>query len=303
MYKSIIGSLFALLFMSTAAMATCLSYPYTLTNGTTANASQVMANFNCAALTSGATIDSTIFTGLTTFPGSTQISSVGSLGIGVTPSPWTNVGFELGYAGNGLWSYSGGNWYVISGAYFNSGWKFANAGIAASFIQQASGIISFQSTYGVSGSAGGTAGFGEMGRFGSDGSFLAGTSTNGGWNGNSKMEAKVATGQAISAYATGVGSAFLARLDNTGGAFANFYYTTSNVGSITTNGTNTTYSTSSDKRLKSNIVDLDAYLSHEALIAYRPQDYLLRGKYGVGAVAQDVSTRMADIGIDASQIG
>ena len=38
------------------AEATCSSYPYTLTNGTTADAAQVMANLNCAALTSGATL-------------------------------------------------------------------------------------------------------------------------------------------------------------------------------------------------------------------------------------------------------
>ena len=35
------------------AEAACSSYPNTLTNGTTADATQVMANFNCAALTAG----------------------------------------------------------------------------------------------------------------------------------------------------------------------------------------------------------------------------------------------------------
>src|SRR5690349_9387130 len=35
----------------TAAAQTCASYPNTLTNGAVADATQVMANFNCAALT------------------------------------------------------------------------------------------------------------------------------------------------------------------------------------------------------------------------------------------------------------
>jgi hypothetical protein len=66
MYKAIICGLFILFFGSSTAWATCSSYPNTLTNGTTADATQVMANFNCAALTSGATIDSPTFTGTVT---------------------------------------------------------------------------------------------------------------------------------------------------------------------------------------------------------------------------------------------
>src|SRR5579863_7685364 len=76
----------ALISLSSPAFALCTSYPNTLTNGTTADGGQVMANFNCAALTSGATINSVTLTGATTFPGSGQISSTGSLGIGMVPS-------------------------------------------------------------------------------------------------------------------------------------------------------------------------------------------------------------------------
>ena len=69
MYKLIIGIAFGLLLSGNVAMATCSSYPYSLTNGTTADASQVMADFNCAALTSGATL-----------------VNVSQLGIGVSPT-------------------------------------------------------------------------------------------------------------------------------------------------------------------------------------------------------------------------
>jgi hypothetical protein len=43
-----------------------------------------MANFNCAALTSGATLNGVTLTGATTFPGSGAITSGGSVGIGTT---------------------------------------------------------------------------------------------------------------------------------------------------------------------------------------------------------------------------
>src|SRR5580692_1459432 len=71
--KSLAGSALVAVAMMGQAHATCTSYPYTLTNGSTADASQVMANFNCAALTSGATINSVTLTGTTTFPGSSAI--------------------------------------------------------------------------------------------------------------------------------------------------------------------------------------------------------------------------------------
>ena len=82
MYKLIAGIAFGLLLFGGNAMATCSSYPNTLTNGTTADAGQVMANFNCAALTSGSTLNGTAFTGTTT--------TSGNVGIGTT-SPYAGT--------------------------------------------------------------------------------------------------------------------------------------------------------------------------------------------------------------------
>lgn len=48
---------------TSSAWAACESYPNTLTNGTTANADQVMANFNCAILKSGGTFTGRIGVG------------------------------------------------------------------------------------------------------------------------------------------------------------------------------------------------------------------------------------------------
>lgn len=65
MLKSIIlGALASLFVADAAASQSCTSYPTTLANGTTTDATQVMANFNCAALLGGAS-----FTGRIVFQG------------------------------------------------------------------------------------------------------------------------------------------------------------------------------------------------------------------------------------------
>ncbi len=54
MFKALLGGLSAAAILGFAGLAdaqTCTAYPNTLTNGATADATQVMANFNCAALT------------------------------------------------------------------------------------------------------------------------------------------------------------------------------------------------------------------------------------------------------------
>src|SRR5690348_15027174 len=90
---TLLGILGMALWASPAA-ALCTSYPNTLTNGTTADATQVMANFNCAALTSGSTINGLTLTGATTFPGSTTVTSTGSVGIGLSsPNELLVVGY------------------------------------------------------------------------------------------------------------------------------------------------------------------------------------------------------------------
>ena len=54
---SVIATGFALVGLSSEVSALCTSYPYSLANGTTADAMQVMANFRCAVLSSGGTIE------------------------------------------------------------------------------------------------------------------------------------------------------------------------------------------------------------------------------------------------------
>jgi endosialidase-like protein len=121
MLKLIIGIGFGVLLFSSSAMALCTSYPNTLTNGTTADATQVMANFNCAALTSGATLSGVSLTGTTSLPGPGIITSGGTMGLGTsTPGamldvyggeiktrtndgpPWLGSGIALGVVGTNM---------------------------------------------------------------------------------------------------------------------------------------------------------------------------------------------------------
>ena len=65
----------------------------------------------------------------------------GNLGLGVTPSAWGG-GFksiELGTVGNAVWGTVGSDMYVMSGVYYNSGFKYAVSSKAVSMYEQASG--------------------------------------------------------------------------------------------------------------------------------------------------------------------
>jgi hypothetical protein len=263
--------LMALMGLSTPAFALCSSYPNTLTNGTTADGGQTMANFNCAVLQSGATIGTATLTGTTTFPGSSQISSTGMLGIGMTPgnpiditksqnadtrvvvliatngasasarldlqSPDTNHSLTLA-------RYPSSN----TGTLF--GLSLANTSIFIDNSTSSSGLLMGTSTstpliVGINNV--------ERARWGTDGSFLVGTTTNGGWNGVAKAEIKNTSGYALSVYSTastGGPSALAVRVDNTAANLLYFNYSGSSVGTITTNGTSTAYNTTSDERLK-----------------------------------------------------
>jgi hypothetical protein len=82
----------------------------------------------------------------------------------------------------------------------------------------------------------------ERARFGSDGSFLVNTTTDGGWGGNFKMEVRAAV-NGFSAYNNGSsGSAAFFRVDNPAAIFQGFSYGTSSIGTIYTDNTNFQFS-------------------------------------------------------------
>ena len=113
----------------------------------------------------------------------------------------------------------------------------------------------------------------ERMRIASDGKVAIGTSSTGGWAGDCFFESRASSGWAVSAYNTSASSAgaFLARIDNTSRSLQEFYYSTTYVGKITTNGSTTTYGSASDYRLKDNIVSMVGALDKVAQL--RPVTY------------------------------
>jgi hypothetical protein len=104
----------------------------------------------------------------------------------------------------------------------------------------------------------------ERMRIESDGSFLVGTTTSGGWQGNARGEfySNASTfanpgGVTLSVYHAGTNSvATNIRVNSTSTGLIQFQYNgATTVGSVSTNGTTTSYNVTSDQRLKTNIID------------------------------------------------
>lgn len=114
--------------------------------------------------------------------------------------------------------------------------------------------------------------------------------TPGGWSSGANFETRTtANGQiAVSGYAIGAnGSAFLGRVDQTSTDYAQWFFNGGNqTGSITTDGTNTAYNTTSDARLKD--VDIPQFDYREAIEKLWVGNFVWRdgGKPGFGVIAQ-----------------
>jgi hypothetical protein len=131
----------------------------------------------------------------------------------------------------------------------------------------------------------------EAFRLGSDGSFLVGTTTNGGWGGGFKAEFRGSS----SFYQNGASSQAIAcRIDNTAKDLIDFWFNTSSVGTITTNGTSTSYNISSDERLKDNIADAGDSGTIIDALRVRSWDWKLDGSHeDFGFIAQEEVTAYA----------
>lgn len=101
------------------------------------------------------------------------------------------------------------------------------------------------------------------------------------------------TGRTISAYNNNnsAGSAFLARVDFTATRLVEFFYGVStSVGTITTNGTGTSYNSASDRRLKVNIKPANDAGSIIDNISIVQHDWKSGGKTRYGVIAQDLNS-------------
>jgi hypothetical protein len=135
----------------------------------------------------------------------------------------------------------------------------------------------------------------ESGRFGSDGSFLVGTATNGGWSNAAKLEAVAGSGaQAISAYNNGSsdGAAFLGRVDNAANLLCSFICAGTFVGGIATNGSATAYNTTSDARLKTVLEEQRNYRAAIQALWVGDFSWKASGEKAFGVLAQQAWENM-----------
>lgn len=110
------------------AAALCTSYPNTLTNGTVADGGQTMANFNCAALTSGATLNGVTLTGATTLTGPSTFTGATTV---VTVASTNNGGWDaIAYTGKNSTG-TANNWLVGPNVSADNVYQIANGTTAS----------------------------------------------------------------------------------------------------------------------------------------------------------------------------
>ena len=109
------------------------------------------------------------------------------------------------------------------------------------------------------------------------GSVLIGSSDTSSWGASGRLRLYNNSAQdAIKLYQAAAGTAALwCRIDATSNYFAVWRYGGSTVGTITTNGSSTSYNTSSDYRLKKNIVDLDNAIERVKQIPVRRFSFIV----------------------------
>jgi len=176
-----------------------------------------------------------------------RIDSSGNLGLGITPSAWSNINggaFQFGNGYGSLYSYSNAPTIGCNVYYTGVHKYFANS--QASFFQQYQGAFYWNTA--PSGTAGNTISFTQAMTLDNNGYLLVGTTTSAGSNVNSFMALPQSGGCfTVTQHASGSASGF---------PYAYFNYNGSTIGSITQSGTTAVlFNVTSDQRLKTNIVD------------------------------------------------
>jgi hypothetical protein len=97
----------------------------------------------------------------------------------------------------------------------------------------------------------------------------------------------------IAVSTSGAAAGFFKRYTSTG-SIIDFYYSTSAVGSISTNGSNTSYNTSSDYRLKENIAPMTGALAKVSALKPCTYTWKSNGEQGEGFIAHELAQVVPD---------
>ena len=215
-----------------------------------------------------------------------KVDSSGNVGIGVTPSAWSTLtALQVGTAHVGALI---DNAYFGANCYYDGGnWRYI-ATNEASRVELTSGEVQFWNA--PSGTAGSVLSQTQAMTLDSSGNLLVGQTVGTLFGQTSDNGVSLGgTGSIQAACATTV--LFLNRLDASGGQVVRFDTNGTQVGSISTTSSATAYNTSSDQRLKSNIVDAPSASDDIDAIQVRSFDWKADGshqKYGM--VAQELVT-------------
>ena len=221
------------------------------------------------------------------------LDSSGNLGLGVTPSAWGAAykAFEFGGGGSSLFSGTSATpqTYLTANAFFNgTNWIYKNTA-AAMFYEQSGG--SHRWHIAPSGTAGNAISFTQAMTLDASGNFILGNTTNASYG--TVREYVESAGSTTAIKTTGGASAIPLGVWNTAASgtinLITFFYSAGlTAGSITCNGTSTSYNTSSDYRLKDNPQPLTG--SGAFIDALKPKTWAWKadGSRGVGFIAHEV---------------
>jgi Chaperone of endosialidase len=204
------------------------------------------------------------------------VNGLGNVGIGVTPSAWNTfnaiqmLGGGVSIASGSGQSYMGTNWY------FASGNKYYANGYATRY-DQSSGVHAWQIA--PSGTAGNAITFTQAMTLDSSGRLLVGGTTV--YDSSEVTISSVPLGNNVNAMSIVVGG-------TSGTNQLVFRNGNGVVGSVVTNGSATTYNTSSDYRLKQNIAPLASGIA--TITALKPVSYDWKsGGKGEGFIAHELA--------------
>ena len=143
----------------------------------------------------------------------------------------------------------------------------------------------------------GISGLGEAGRFDTSGNLLVGDTTTIGTGGKFQVKSSTDTALFKCTSATTF-AAIISNVENTAARLMAFQYgsggSPTNVGTITTNGTGVTYGTSSDYRLKENIVPMTGALNKVAQLKPVTYKWKINGSDGQGFIAHELAEVVPD---------
>jgi uncharacterized protein YaiE (UPF0345 family) len=227
-----------------------------------------------------------------------RIDAAGNVGLSVAPAPWASVkAFQ--YFNGSAWGVGTNDSGLAQNAYFDGAWKYISSSAAATLYAMSAGQFTFSTA--ASGTAGNAITWLERMRIDSSGVFYVNATTNNFFStsNSSFMAQGGATGQisGVSGAATNSGTVAFWKRINGAGNFHVFYVggaSPTDVGSISTNGTTTAYTTTSDYRLKENIAPMTGALA--TVSALKPVTYKWKstGETSQGFIAHELQAVAPD---------